>query len=405
MSLNPFIPTSGSTHLTFRNNYNTNILEIESRISGLEGSANPTLDSVTANGATTLNNISVGRIETLHPSNPANDNSAAGNQACSIGGIKNTVSGNRSVSYGGRENEVIGNDSSTIGGFGQVVIGQEAEGLGCTDTTLYTKYTTAIGTINSVVGLSGQGTSSQATKHSAVLGGDTNIIESATEAVIIGGSTNTIQSTHHRSVILGGQNITTDAADTAYVPNLNVGAGFKMPTSATDGYVLTTDANGVGTWQPSAGGQITVSDIDSAAAPSGYVVTADGSGNATWEEAQGGGAAKFSVVTVTTPTYTQITQHTHHLYDDTGLGGGSGSGSGSGSGGACIVVDLLDPTLHEAVTVHKKIGNDCDVLLLPPSGCTIDGVTGDGSGIGYTLTSQYESISIFSDGVSGYYIQ
>lgn len=148
--------------------------------------------------------------------------------------------------------------------------------------------------------------------------------------------------------------------------------------------------------------QHVVTDIDSAVAPSGYVITADGGGNATWEEAQGG--SNFSVVTVTTTTYTQIPEHTHHLYDDTGLGGG-GSGSGSGGGGPCIVVDLLDPTLHEAITVHKKIGNDCDVLLLPPSGCTIDGVVSDGLVSGYTLSSQYESISIFSDGVSGYYIQ
>ena len=401
MALNTFIPTSGSTHLTFRNNYNTNISEIESRISGLEGSADPTLDSVTANGATTTNDISVGKIVTLHPTNSVNDNTAAGNQACSIGGVANVVNGNRSVSYGGRSNQVNGNDSSAIGGFGQVVIGQEAEGLGSTDTTLNTKYTSAIGTINSVVGLAGEGTSSTSAAHSAVLGGDTNIIESATEAVIIGGDTNTIQSTHHRSVILGGQNIITDAADTTYVPNLNVGAEFKMPTSATDGYVLTTDASGVGTWQPSAGGQITVSDIDSATAVSGYVITADGAGNATWEEAQGGGGGgNFSVVTVDTPTYTQIPQHTHHLYDDTDLSEGP-------SGEDCIIVDLLDPTLHEAVTHHKKIGDGsgCSVLLLPPSGRTIDGVVSDGLVSGYLLTSQYESISIFSDGVSGYYIQ
>jgi len=306
---------------------------------------------------------------------------------------------------------VIGNDSSTVGGFGQVVIGQEAEGLGSTYTTLYTKYTSAIGTINSVVGLSGQAPDSLATKHSTVLGGDTNIIKGATEAVIIGGDTNTIQSTHHRSVILGGQNITTDAADTAYVPNLNVGAGFKMPTSATDGYVLTTDANGVGTWQPSAGGQITVSDIDSATAPSGYVVTADGGGNATWEEAQGGGG-NFSVVKVkNVTTYTQIPEHTHFIYAGNGFQpdppAESGSGSGGG-GGPCLVVDLLDPTLHVGVTVHKLVNEEgylCDVLLLPPSGCTIDGIVSDGLVSGYNLTSENESISIFSDGVSGYYIQ
>ena len=223
-----------------------------------------TLDSVTTNGATTRNDISSGRIATLHPTNPVNDNIASGNQACAIGGVANQVSGNRSVSYGGRENVVSGNDSTTIGGFGQIVKGQEAEGLGSTATTLNTKYTSAVGTINSVVGLSGQGTSSTATAHSSVLGGNTNIIESATGAVIIGGSTNTIQSTHHRSVILGGQNIITDAADTAYVPSLNVGAGFKMPTGAVDTYVLTSDANGVGTWQAAAGGP---------AGPSGTVLS------------------------------------------------------------------------------------------------------------------------------------
>ena len=216
--------------------------------------ADPTLESVTTNGANTRNDISSGRIVTLHPTNPVNDNTAAGNQACSIGGVANVVSGNRSVSYGGRENEVSGNDSSTVGGFGQIVKGQEAEGLGSTDTTLNTKYTSAIGTINSVVGLTTEGTSSTETKHSSVLGGDTNIIQSATEAVIVGGTTNTIQTGHHRSVVLGGTGITTDAADTAYVPNLNVGAGFKMPTGATDTYVLTTDATGVGTWQAAGGG-------------------------------------------------------------------------------------------------------------------------------------------------------
>ena len=125
--------------------------------------ADPTLESVTNNGATTRNDISLGRIVTLHPSNPVNDNTAAGNQACSIGGVANVVSGNRSVTYGGRENEVSGNDSSTLGGFGQIVKGQESEGFGSTDTTLNTKYTSAIGTINSVVGLVTEGTSSTET--------------------------------------------------------------------------------------------------------------------------------------------------------------------------------------------------------------------------------------------------
>jgi len=202
---------------------------------GVDGAENATLDSVTSNGATTLNNISVGKIVTLHPTNTVNNNVATGNQACSIGGVANQVSGNRSVNYGGRENQVTGNDSSTIGGFGQIVIGQESEGFGSTATTLNTKYTSAVGTINSVVGLATAGTASTATAHSSILGGNTNIIESATGAVIIGGGTNTIQSTHHRSTILGGQNITTDAADTAYAPSLDVqGTVYIKQRAAAD---------------------------------------------------------------------------------------------------------------------------------------------------------------------------
>jgi len=197
--------------------------------------ADPTLDSVTTNGATTLNNISVGRIVTLHPTNPVNNNVATGNQACSIGGVVNVVSGNRSVNYGGRENQVTGNDSSAIGGFGQIVIGQESEGLGSTATTLNTKYTSAVGTINSVVGLAGAGTASTATAHSSVLGGNTNIIESATGAVIIGGTTNTIQTGHDRSVILGGTGTVTDAADTAFAPSLDVqGTVYIKQRAAAD---------------------------------------------------------------------------------------------------------------------------------------------------------------------------
>ena len=147
--------------------------------------------------------------------------------------------------------------------------------------------------------------------------------------------------------------------------------------------------------------QHVVTDIDSAVAPSGYVITADGSGNATWEESQGG--SNFSLVTVTTPTYTQIPEHTHHNYDDDAAFPGGGSGSGNG-GADPLYVDLLDPTLHVEVTVHKKIGSSADVVLVPPSGVTIDGITGDGDISGYHLTSKYESISIYSDG-SGYFIQ
>ena len=204
-----------------------------------------TLNSVTTNGATTLNDISVGRIVTLHPTNPVNNNIASGNSSASIGGVANVVSGNGSVSYGGIGQEVKGLESSAIGGI---------------NTILNTRYTSAIGGTGSVVGLGTSPIDDIDAQNSIALGGNGNIIESAQAAATVGGDTNRILTTHHRSVILGGQNIITDAADTAYVPNLNVGAGFKMPTGAIDTYVLTTDATGVGTWQEAAGGA--VSDLE-----------------------------------------------------------------------------------------------------------------------------------------------
>ena len=157
---------------------------------------------------------------------------------------------------------------------------------------------------------------------------------------------------------------------------------------------------------------ITASDIDSETAPDNYVLTADGAGNTAWEAGGGGAGALFNIALVTGVTHTQLNTDSHNLYDDTLLGGGdggSGSGSGSGSGGEgssgpCIVVDLLPTNQHVGVTHHKKIGDSCDVLLLPPSGVSLDGIESDGLVSGYSLTSQYESISIFTDGTD-YFIQ
>ena len=216
--------------------------------------ADPTLESVTTNGATTTNDIQVGTIATLHPTNTANDNTATGTQSASIGGRSNTASGTRATTFGGRDNTVSGNDSTAVGGNNQNVRGVEAEGFGSTNTTLNTKYTTAIGTANSVVGLATSADSSVDAKHSAIMGGESHTIENAQCSVILGGDTNKIQTNHLRSVVLGGQNIITDAADTAYVQNLNVKSAVKIPTGAADTYVLTSDANGVGTWQAAGGG-------------------------------------------------------------------------------------------------------------------------------------------------------
>jgi len=139
----------------------------------------------------------------------------------------------------------------------------------------------------------------------------------------------------------------------------------------------------------------TVADLDSALAADGTVATADGAGNVTWEAPDE--ADVFSVVTVTTAAYAQTTQHTNHLYDDTLLTTPPDDGSGGG-GGACMIVDLLPVAQHVGVTIHKKIGNSCEIELVAPVGSTIDGAAS------YLLTSQYEAISIFTDGTN-YFVQ
>ena len=217
----------------------------------------PTLDSVTDNGSATLNDISVGRIATLHPTNVGLNNSATGQQSAAIGGRENNANGIRSTAFGGRKNTVSGTDSTAVGGTNQSVIGVDSEALGSVNLKLFSKYASAVGAANSTIGtLSGvdpfpedRYANDSVAKHSIILGGENIEIQHAVHAATVGGDGNRIQTDDHRSVILGGTGITTDAADTAYVPNLNVGAGFKMPTGAGDSYVLTSDANGVGTWQ------------------------------------------------------------------------------------------------------------------------------------------------------------
>jgi len=84
-------------------------------------------------------------------------------------------------------------------------------------------------------------------------------------------------------------------------------------------------------------------------------------------------------------SYTQEPGISHFLYDDTTAGG-------------AISVDLLNPTGVKNITQHKKIGNTADVTLNAPATYTIDGENS------FTLTQQYESITLYSNG-SNYFIQ
>jgi len=254
--------------------------------------ADPTLESVTDNGSTTLNNIQVGRIATLHPTNPVNHNIATGSSSASIGGTANQATGNRTGTFGGRSNQVSGNDSSSFGGLDQVVKGHEAEAFGGTSVILNTKYTNTVGGANHVVGLAASGAGTSVAKHSITVGGENSIIEDAQQSAVVAGDGHKVQTGHHRSVILGGANITSDASDTAYVPNLNVGSGFKMPTGAVANYVLTTDANGAGTWQVAGGGGGTpegTSILSTGETGGAKFLREDGDGTCSWQTVAGGG--------------------------------------------------------------------------------------------------------------------
>ena len=169
--------------------------------------SDPTLASVTTNGATTTKNVTVGgRLAT-------GNNSATGANSTAVGG-----SGNSAI---GSSSEVLGGDGSTVSGVGGTIIGGS-------NVTNRANWTATLGGLNH------------------------DILSNAARGAVIGGYDNHLN--HTDCVILGGNNVTTDEANTVFVPKLNVGAGFKMPTGATDTYVLTTDANGVGRWQAAAGG-------------------------------------------------------------------------------------------------------------------------------------------------------
>ena len=163
---------------------------------------------------------------------------ASGIRSALVGGVGNAATGDNSIVVGGTSNIASGSYSAVVGGIGNTAQGNSAEVLGGSNSF-------ATGTGSSTIGgnlLSAFG------NYSATVGGDKVKIETtAKRSGALGGLQNTVS--HDKSVILGGENITTSAINTAYAQNLHITSGFKMPTGASADYVLTTDANGVGTWQ------------------------------------------------------------------------------------------------------------------------------------------------------------
>jgi hypothetical protein len=166
---------------------------------------------------------------------------ASGARSVILGGSNNTASNTQAA--------VVSSSGSTASGSGAVVVGGDNNtSSGVNSEILGSQNSTASGTGSSVIGSDNCNVSG----NWGIAAGGINHQITQARSGIFAGNDNTVN--HTNSVILGGSNITSDAADTAFVPNLNVGGGFKMPTGATDTYVLTSDANGVGTWQVAGGG-------------------------------------------------------------------------------------------------------------------------------------------------------
>lgn len=161
---------------------------------------------------------------------------ASGARSIILGGFNNTASNAQSA--------VVSASSSTASGSGAVVVGGDNNtSSGLNSEVLGSQNSTASGIGSSVVG----GSNCNVSGNWGMTVGGLNHQITQPRGGILAGNDNVVN--HANSVILGGSNITTDATNTAFVPSLNIGGGFKMPTGATAGYVLTTDGNGVGSWQ------------------------------------------------------------------------------------------------------------------------------------------------------------
>ena len=215
------------------------------------GITDPTLESVTNNDNTTTNDITVGRLTTT-------SNTILGLNTLAIGGMSLSATNNYAVSIGGLNGLASGKRSIVLGGSSNEAIGDDSEVLGGSNSKALASFSTVVGggslsaTNTAALAAGGTGNLSNGI-YSSIIGGNGSVNNSNYSAIV--GATNAVMSAgHNRSVILGGVGLSSFAANTVYVPNLDIDAGFKMSTGATNGYVLTTDATGVGTWQAAAGG-------------------------------------------------------------------------------------------------------------------------------------------------------
>jgi hypothetical protein len=212
------------------------------------------------------------------------DNTADNSKAAIGGGIENHASGEASTIAGGTSNSASGNQSAIIGGQSNVASGEW--------TTIGGGYfNKARGNFSAVCG--GGGTSmadsNRAGASYSFVGGGRQNIANGSYSIVPGGyqnqalgsysfsagrhaiaehhgtfvwadnsTSNEFRSTNNNQFLIratGGVGINTDdPAAALHVSGTVRMDGFTMPTNAVDGYVLTTNSSGVGTWQPGGGG-------------------------------------------------------------------------------------------------------------------------------------------------------
>ena len=161
-----------------------------------------------------------------------NRNTASGLDAAVLGGRNNTASGSQASIGGGDHNSATGVHSTVAGGLSNTASGSRAAVPGGDHNTAAGNYSFAAGR------------QAKANHQGAFVWGDStdaDFASSANDQFLIRAS--------------GGVGIGLNNPSSALeVAGTLTSTGLKMATGATNGYVLTSDASGVGTWQPGGGG-------------------------------------------------------------------------------------------------------------------------------------------------------
>ncbi|MBN1482301.1 hypothetical protein EH223_08870 [candidate division KSB1 bacterium] len=213
-----------------------------------------------------LNNKAIGEYSTI--SGGRNNTAGAPMFATIGGGESNTSSGLRSTVAGGESNVASSSGSAVGGGWDNTASGGASTVAGGEENTASGQFSAIPGgSKNTAQGYHSfaAGRRAKANHNGSFVWADPTDADFATTA-------------EHQFLIRAnggvgiGKTSPTQALDVAGTVQMT---GFQMPTGATNGYVLTSDGSGVGTWQAVTGGgsdgDWTISGSDMYAAVSGNV--------------------------------------------------------------------------------------------------------------------------------------